>query len=450
MLILSFEIPYCSIVKFNLCLTNVILQLGILYERRTHERHDDKGFAAYTDESEGTGETAWNDDQRICELACRSGQETINERKVMIKILEELEGLIPPLSVEELMLLEESILSEGCRDPLVLWGDILIDGHNRYSICQLHDIPFTTVQRDFDSIEEVKVWMIRNQFGKRNITPFVRAELALMLEPMLKDKAKENMVKSTKNNVVNIDKVNTREEIAKEANISTGNIAKVKKILEKAPEVVKELVRSGDISINAAHKEIVKEEKKAERKADIEQQKIDIEEGVAVLPEGKFEVIAIDPPWNYGREYDPDSSRVANPYPEMEQSELLDLDIPAADDSVIFLWTTHAFIFDAKELLDKWGFTYKASMVWDKEKIGMGHWVRMQCEFCLIGIKGKPIWDNTTWRDIIREPRREHSRKPEAFYKMVEDVTVGRRLEYFSRTERKGWEIFGNDIGRLS
>lgn len=171
--------------------------------------------------------------------------------------------------------------------------------------------------------------------------------------------------------------------------------------------------------------------------------------GTAKLPDGVFEVVVMDPPWNYGREYDPDGSRVANPYPEMTQAQLLEMDPPFADDCALFLWTTHQFIWDAKALLDSWGFFYKATLVWDKEKIGMGAWLRMQCEFCLIGIKGKPIWDNTTWRDVIREPRREHSRKPDIFYQMVEDITVGRRLDYFSRGQRQGWEAFGNDTEKF-
>jgi len=67
----------------------------------------------------------------------------------------------------------------------------------------------------------------------------------------------------------------------------------------------------------------------------------------------------------------------------------------------------------------------------------------------LVGIKGKPHWENTTWRDLIREPRREHSRKPDLFYEMVESVTLGRRLEYFSREKRNGWEVFGNDVAKF-
>ena len=190
-------------------------------------------------------------------------------------------------------------------------------------------------------------------------------------------------------------------------------------------------------------------EKKLDRMIQIAKQREAIESGAVKLPEGVFEVVAIDPPWNYGREYDPETSRVANPYPEMSQEQILALNPPFAEDCVLFLWTTQAFIWDAKALMDSWGFTYKAAIVWDKERLGMGAWLRMQCEFCLVGIKGKPAWNNTKWRDIIRESRREHSRKPEAFYEMVEDITMGRRLDFFSREARNGWEAFGNDTSKF-
>ena len=84
-----------------------------------------------------------------------------------ITIDPELQNLIPPLSPEEYSQLEENILQAGCRDPLVLWGDILIDGHNRYEICRKHNIEFKTVKEKLDSKGAVKVWMIKNQFGTR-------------------------------------------------------------------------------------------------------------------------------------------------------------------------------------------------------------------------------------------------------------------------------------------
>jgi N6-adenosine-specific RNA methylase IME4 len=196
--------------------------------------------------------------------------------------------------------------------------------------------------------------------------------------------------------------------------------------------------------------EVLNRVKKIKHKENISKQKEEISQGKAKLPEGVFEVISIDPPWNYGTQYDGEGRRVANPYPEMSQEELKELKIPSADNSVLFLWTTHKFLWNAKELLDYWGFTYRNIIVWDKEKMGMGDLFRMQCEFCIVGIKGKPIFDNNhTWRDIIKESRREHSRKPDIFYNMVNELCVGRKLDYFSREEKQGWEVFGNDTSKF-
>jgi N6-adenosine-specific RNA methylase IME4 len=379
-----------------------------------------------------------------------------------IKIDPEFKALIPPLAPEELAQLEANILKDGCRDPLVTWQETLIDGHNRHTICTKHDLPFETVAMEFESKAHARIWMRENQRGRRNLTPAWVIELELGKKADLmeiggdskkerlkgnKNAAKEKTELSQNDNTV-LPKINTRAEIAKAAGTSTGQVGMAEQVKKKSPELW-EKAKQGEVSISSAYKEIKKEEKKAERTAMIQEQKKAIESGEMKLPEGVFEVIAIDPPWNYGREYDPETSRVANPYPEMNQSQLLELRPPFADDSVLFLWTTHAFIFDAKELMDKWGFTYKATMVWDKEKIGMGAWLRMQCEFCLVGIKGKPTWNNTKWRDIIRESRREHSRKPDAFYELVESITVGRRLEYFSREKRTGWETYGNDTEKF-
>ena len=137
-------------------------------------------------------------------------------------------------------------------------------------------------------------------------------------------------------------------------------------------------------------------------------------------------------------------------FPTLEVGELKDIEIPAAENCTMFLWTTHRFIWDAKELLDHWGFEYRAMLVWDKQKIGMGDLFRMQCEFCLVGIKGKPVFDNNhTYRDIFQESRREHSRKPEKFYDMVNELCVGRKLDYFSRNKREGWEVFGNETEKF-
>ena len=89
----------------------------------------------------------------------------------------EFKGLIPPLTDEEYKGLEESILKDGCRDALVLWGEILVDGHNRYDICTRHNIPFRTVQMEFAGRDDVLLWMIDNQESRRNLTAYARGVL---------------------------------------------------------------------------------------------------------------------------------------------------------------------------------------------------------------------------------------------------------------------------------
>ena len=405
-----------------------------------------------------------------------------------ILIDKEFQSLIPPLSAEEKQQLEANIAADGCRDPLVVWGNTpvgstLIDGHNRYEICTRLGLPFNTIEKEFESRDEVVLWMCINQLGRRNISSYDRGLLALRMKPLVEAKALAkkqegiNQYSSLPQKSAEATGIETRKEVAKAAEISHDTIRKIEKIAATgSPELV-QAVRSGEISINLASdlatlekdkqnavvgsgkkvaqeavKAIKQEQafvKKEARREVINAQVEAISQGTLEQPQGLFDVIAIDPPWNYGREYDPDTSRVANPYPEMTQEQIKAIDLPANDDAVLFLWTTHQFLFDAKDLLDHWGFTYKATMVWDKERIGMGAWLRMQCEFCLVGIKGKPFWDNTEHRDIIREARREHSRKPEAFYTTAEKITAGRRLEYFARSAHAGWEVFGNDTTKF-
>ena len=102
----------------------------------------------------------------------------------------EFKNLIPPLSPEERQGLESSLLKEGCRDALVLWGDILIDGHNRYEICTKHNIPYKTVQMKFADRLDAKEWIFKNQFARRNLSEYSIYKLALEYKQVIQEKAK--------------------------------------------------------------------------------------------------------------------------------------------------------------------------------------------------------------------------------------------------------------------
>ena len=182
---------------------------------------------------------------------------TIKERVFIMKIDVEFQSLIPPLTFEEKKMLEESVLKEGCRDAIVLWGDTIIDGHNRYEICTKHGIPFETVNREFESRNEVIEWIIKNQFGRRNLPLHERARLALRLKPVVAEKAKEQQLRKpadfVSQNSVKQKPIDTQKEIAKAAGVSHDTIAKVEKIEEAAPAPVVQASRKGDISVNAAY-----------------------------------------------------------------------------------------------------------------------------------------------------------------------------------------------------
>ena len=353
--------------------------------------------------------------------------------------------IFPMLSGEELDLLAQDIKAHGLRHKLVTHEGKLLDGRNRLAACKAANVAPSFIEYKGNSPVS---FVVSANIKRRQLDASQRACVAVELEPLFSVEAKNRMLKGVKDPEVNLPqgrREQSRDQAADVVGVSSSMVSRAKAIKATDLKAFKK-IKLGQLTVN----QVLKEIKKEKRKADINKQKEDIKTGAIKMPEGVFEVVVMDPPWNYGREYDPEGSRIANPYPEMPQADLLKLSPPFADNCVLFLWTTHAFIWDAKQLIDAWGFDYKATLIWDKEKMGMGAWLRMQCEFCLVAIKGKPAWSNTTWRDIIKEPRRQHSRKPDTFYKLVEEVTVGRRLDFFSREQRSGWASFGNDEHKFS
>ena len=185
-----------------------------------------------------------------------------------MKIDEEFKNLIPPLSSEEYSQLEQNCIDYGIRDALIvtaLPGEtdiVLIDGHNRYEIAKKNNLAYNVKRFDFQDREAVKEWIIKNQLGRRNIPPYVRAELALKLKPVIAAKAKERQ--GARNDLKDIPQKSagseTRDELAKAAGVSHDTIHKVEKIQEKAPEEVKAALRKGEMSINQVYGWIAKEE----------------------------------------------------------------------------------------------------------------------------------------------------------------------------------------------
>lgn len=174
-------------------------------------------------------------------------------------VADKFKHLIPPLLAEEHKLLEESLYSEGCRDQLSTWIDpnsneeILLDGHNRYEICERLGIPYETQAIELPEGMFPEEWIIRNQLGRRNVTPYSRAVLALGMEKIFREQARKNQ-KASGGPVPKIssEPVETREKVAAIAGVSHDTVRKVKILREEGGSELIDSLKAGCISINAA------------------------------------------------------------------------------------------------------------------------------------------------------------------------------------------------------
>ncbi len=162
-------------------------------------------------------------------------------------------------------------------------------------------------------------------------------------------------------------------------------------------------------------------------------------------PTGRYRVIVIDPPWKYRRHANNPTHRARNPYPDLSPDEIraLPLQAVAATDCILWLWTTNACMKDALDSIEFWGFEEKTILTWVKDRIGTGHWLRGQTEHCVLATRGKPIVKLTSQSTALHAPMREHSRKPDEFYALVEALCPGSKLEMFARQKRAGWTSWG-------
>jgi len=173
-----------------------------------------------------------------------------------IVVNEDLKAYIDPLTPDEHDALERSLLTEGCRDALVLWGDVLVDGHNRYGICQKHGIPFQTLQSTlFKSMDDVHLWMIDQHLGRRSVSDFQRGVLALRKREILNErrlKAEPAVEPDSAPPAAAAEPLKSRDDIAKAARLSSSQVVMIEKIQKQAAPEVVAAVKSGTISLNAA------------------------------------------------------------------------------------------------------------------------------------------------------------------------------------------------------
>ena len=178
-----------------------------------------------------------------------------------IVIDQEFKSLLPSLDKDTYALLEENLMQNGCRDSLVLWGDILVDGHNRYEICTAHDIPFNIIYKDFKSREDALIWIISTQVSRRNLTPIQLSHFRGVHyradKKIIKNESGANQYKEVKSqNGTKPQNQSTATRLADQYNVSRNTINRDAKIAEaidaigeSSPEA-KRMILSGEIKLS--------------------------------------------------------------------------------------------------------------------------------------------------------------------------------------------------------
>jgi len=167
-------------------------------------------------------------------------------------------------------------------------------------------------------------------------------------------------------------------------------------------------------------------------------------------PSGSYRLLYADPPWRY-EHVETENRAIENQYPTMDLDAICALQVPAADDAVLFLWATSPKLAEAMRVLEAWRFDYRTCAVWDKEQIGMGYYFRQQHELLLVAARGMLPVPRPAIRpaSVLHARRGLHSAKPTQVYVLLEtmypEFTDADRVELFCRTPRPGWAQWGNE-----
>ena len=193
----------------------------------------------------------------------------------------EFRDLIPPLNEEELKLLEESLVADGCESPLTVWNGVIIDGHNRYAICRKHDIPFSIQEKNFSSRDDAMLWMLRNQLGRRNLNDYQRGEMVLVLKSRMKTEAEKRKYagvsdcdlpenfqegQASEKDRKGREERETYTRLGKLAGVSGRQMRKIDKLANSADEATKAKLRKGEVSVHRAYTDLLEKEHEGETK----------------------------------------------------------------------------------------------------------------------------------------------------------------------------------------
>lgn len=352
--------------------------------------------------------------------------------------------LFPMMSTTEHSALVADIKAHGLLHPLTTYQGSIIDGRNRYRACEEAGVE-PRYEELPDGVEPLD-YVVATNYTRRHLSESQRA--------LASARIMEHSV--------------TREAAGKMFKVRNAGVKQAETVLKNGIPALVGAVENDNIPVNIAAKLASMPEdaqleacgmKPKELRSVIKKQ-IRIRKTVSLakatakasekLGTDVYGVIVADPPWRF-EPFGPNGmDRAAdNHYPTETTESIKAMTVPAADNCVLFLWSTVPMLLDALSVLTAWGFTYKSQFVWVKDRIGTGYWNRNKHEILLVGVKGSiPAPDASDRSDsVIDAPVNEHSEKPIEFLEMVEEwFPTLPKLEMFARRTRPGWASHGNEV----
>lgn len=355
--------------------------------------------------------------------------------------------LFPLMEGDEFDQLAADIAEHGLREPIWLHKDgRILDGRNRYRACL--EAERQPAFRTWDGDGSPVAFVLSLNLHRRHLTASQRGVVALRVEKLEAAEAKKRQGRRTDLGTCGQDcpeveePVRARDAAAKAVGVSPRTVQDAKQVEREAPDLLP-AVESGRVTLSEAKKQIRQRDKAVAVAA------IMAQEAAPLDAEGTFPVLLVDPPWRYEHRTTVARHIDDNHYPTMTLDDLKAMKVPADEDAVLFLWATSPKLAEAMEVITAWGFTYRTSAVWVKDRMGMGYYFRQQHELLLVAARGDlPVPDpEDRPRSVIAASRGEHSVKPVEVYELIDRMyPLARKVELFARQPRDGWAAWGNQI----
>ena len=352
---------------------------------------------------------------------------------------------LPNLDPQEQQRIRQSITRHGVLEPITISAGPahpgqIADGRLRDQLARQLNIDCLRIERHFETELDFHLYRYTVNVDRRQLTQVQRIRLGLQLEPFEAEQAARRRAQAAgrkqgeKSLPVALPEQTgeTRQRVAHAVGLKPSSYERGAKVLNEGSEHLVSDFEAGRETINSAYNRL-RAEQRREHKLALAQS---LRDKPPPLPDGRYQVLVIDPPWPY-----PDL-----PYPTMtlEQIAALPIGDLLTKDGFVWLWTTNAFHDPAKQIArESWQLRYENTLTWGKDKAGTGHRLRGQTEHCLLYSHGNPLFIQGPHTTLLLAPAREHSRKPDAFYTLVEDTCPATRLELFARQQRPGWTSWG-------